>query len=249
MLPEEENNTNKIEQSEPLLNQKIDIKLWKRICLFVVGLGGLYLISFFVSIFVILANPPEDLRDPIVTLRTYGILFLGLIAFVIFDIPKFLPDFKKWKPYVFGLAAGVAIILFDMFYTSFVSMFYTYSVGDNEKGIRSIIELYPIAAIIILGIVGPLCEELTYRVGLFGALRKWHRVPAYIISVLIFGLIHFNALSANIYDELVNLPVYTLSGLALAFVYDKWGFASSATAHITNNLYAIIMNIILRSIH
>ena len=46
-ITEEQNNLNTIEQSEPVLNTQKEYKfpLWKRIVLFVTGLGGLYLIS------------------------------------------------------------------------------------------------------------------------------------------------------------------------------------------------------------
>ena len=250
MLPEEENNSNKIEQSEPLLERKdapvSDIPLWKRIVLFVVGLGGLYLIALLVSIPAIFV--PTEYQDSFVNIVTYVVLFCALVGIVVLDIPKHLSMFKKCLPYLIGFGLGAGIIVFDIFYTTIVSQFYKYSINENEEGVRSIIDVMPVAAVFVLGIIGPLCEELTYRVGLFGALKKVSVILAYIVTIIVFGAIHFRFNSSNIYNELVNLPVYLVSGAVLTFAYDKWGFTASATAHITNNLYAILMNIILKYI-
>ena len=246
-LVEEENNLNTNEQSEPVLNTQKEYKfpLWKRIVLFVVGLGGLYLISLLVSIPAIFA--PTEYQDPIVNIVTYVILALCLGGIVFVDIPKQVAIFKKWQNYLFGLAIAGAIITFDIIYTTILVYTYPdYSIGGNETAVRGIIELLPISSIFVLGIIGPICEELTYRVGLFGALRRVNKILAYVVSTLVFAVIHFRFNAPNIYVELANLPAYIVPGVLLAFAYDKWNFTASMTAHIVNNLYAVIGNIILR---
>ena len=55
---------------------------------------------------------------------------------------------------------------------------------------------------------------------------------------------HFGFTSEHIIDELVNLPIYLFSGAAFAVADDKLGLAGSLSAHVLNNLYAIIMSII-----
>ena len=59
-------------------------------------------------------------------------------------------------------------------------------------------------------------------------------------------MITFN--SATIWNELANLPVYLFSGFMFALAYDKFGFSGSASAHITNNLFAVGLQIILKYI-
>ena len=44
--------------------------------------------------------------------------------------------------------------------------------NENEEDLRSFIVVYPITSIIFLGFIGPMCEELTYRVGVFGVLKN-----------------------------------------------------------------------------
>ena len=252
MLLEEENNINNTEQSEPLLNEnkpvQHEIALWKRIVLFLVGLAGIFVIGIFVGLLTFFA--PEELRDPITNLVTYAVLFVSLIAIVLVDIPHYLATFKKWQSYLMGLAVGIGIIVFDMIYTTIlVSCYPDYTIGGNETAVRGVIDVYPFWSVLILGIVGPICEEITYRIGLFGSLRKVNRILAYVVSTIVFALIHFRFNAPNIYVELANFPAYFVSGLALAFAYDKWGFTGSMTAHIANNLYAVMASIIVKYIH
>ena len=245
---------NKNELSEELLNTQEaplhEIKLWKRITLFLVGLLGLHVFAFIVGIIVSIVCPKE-LTNAVTNLISYSILFVSMLAIIVVDLPKLMYHFKKWKPYVFGLAGAIAIVLFEFAYTNIVNLFYKYQASGNEEGVRSIVLAFPVASVFILGIVGPICEELAYRVGLFAALSKYRKWLAYVVTSLVFGAIHIIGsliVGTNIWNELVNLPVYVIAGLAFSFLYDKWGFASSTTAHICNNLYAVIGTIITKSI-
>ena len=251
MFEEEQNLHNKNEQSEELLTPAPlhEISIWKRITLFAVGLFGVQLFGLIISLFAI--NAPKDAQPAIVNFVTYSILFAILAGLIVLDIPKLLYKLKNWKHYLIGLGFGVGIILFDIFYTTIVSSFYTFSVNQNEQGIRSIVAVYPIASIFIFGIIGPVCEELTYRVGLFSAINKKNKIVAYIVTILVFGFIHFSFKfddPKKIIDELVCLPMYLASGFLLTFAYDKFGFPCSTVAHITNNLWSVLGQIILKAI-
>lgn len=241
---------NKIEQSEELLNAQeaplYEIKLWKRITLFLVGLVGLNAFAFIVGL-IVSFTCPKDLVNAVTNLITYAILFVSMIAIIIVDIPKLLYHFKGWKPYVFGIAGAVAMVLFELAYTNILNLFYKYQPSGNEENVRSIITAFPVASVFMLGIVGPICEELAYRTGLFAALSKYRKWLAYVVTSLVFGGIHVIGsliMGINIWNELANLPVYVIAGLGFSFLYDKWGFASSTTAHICNNLYAVIGTVI-----
>ena len=168
-----------------------------------------------------------------------------MLGFLNVDIKKFLPAFKKWKPYVFGLLFGVGVIVFDIVYINFVNLFYTAEVSGNETGVRNVIDLYPVATIFIFGLIGPLCEELTYRVGLFGLLRRVNRVLAYVVTGLVFGLLHFDWMAKDLINELIFLPTYIVPGVILSVAYDLFDLPCSWTAHAVNNLYAVIGHIIV----
>ncbi len=248
MLSEEEKTVNKDSLSRDLLSMPEgvipDIPLWKRLVLFVLCIGGLHLIALIVGVCLINVYEETEL-NAVINLVTYAILFVLMFSIIVLDLPKFLPAFKSWKPYVFGIVGAVAIVTFEIFYTSIVNLFYDYSVNQNESSVRSVIDLYPVWSVLILGFIGPLCEELAYRVGLFSSVNKINKVLAYIVTIVVFALIHFR-FNGYIWDELVNLPSYVVSGFVFTFLYDKFGFGASLTAHVSNNLYAVIVNIIVR---
>ena len=251
MLQSEENLNNNEIQSESLLDKKeskrFEVAIWKKIYLFLMGSGGIYFFSFIVSLILLFALG-KDQAAILSNFIVYSILFVALMAVVVIDFPKFKSEFKNWKPYVAGIICTVTIIVFEIVYTNIVNLFYKFSVNDNETAVRSIVDLYPVASIFVLGIVGPICEELTYRVGLFNLVKKANVVLAFIVTTIVFAMIHFNFVSKNIWDELVNLPCYLFSGFAFSFVFYYYGFVGSMTAHIGNNLYAVTMQIILKAI-
>ena len=72
-----------------------------------------------------------------------------------------------------------------------INLFYKMPTGGNEEGVRGIVDQFPVLSLIVLGVLGPACEELAYRSGAFNLLRRWNRVVAYIVVGILFGFIHF----------------------------------------------------------
>ena len=251
MLENEENISNNESHSEVVLNQDNAPKkepifpLWKRGVLLAIGSLGLEALAIIVT-FLCIGIPKSD-RAGAVNLITYSLLAVALVGFLSVDIKKFLPAFKNWKAYLVGFGLGAGIIVFDIFYINFVNLFYTATTSGNEDNVRSVIDLYPIASVFIFGLVGPLCEELTYRVGLFGLLKRVNRVLAYIATGLIFGLLHFDW-TGDLINELIFLPSYIVPGVVLSLAYDLFDLPCSWTAHAVNNLYAVIGHIIVSRI-
>ncbi len=250
MLLEDSQNANKEGQSEELLaststqERTKEIVLWKRAVLLAIGNAfSLSVIALVVG--TIFKSWGSTAVEGVYTFVTYGIIFSALAAVVGVDVKKLFQPFKKWQPYLIGIGIGAGVIIFDMVYFNIVNLFYQTGVSDNESSIRSLVSLYPVSSVLIFGFVGPICEELTYRVGLFGLCKKVNRVFAYILTGLIFGLIHFNFASSNLINELICLPSYIIPGVLFSLAYDFFGFPCSLTAHLTNNLWAIGAQIIL----
>lgn len=248
MLQEHENSSNRIEHSKPLFRHTNDVisvptfAVWKRALLLAIGLVGLNMVAIFLTFFFL--GLPENDQIAAVQYTSYSIIFLAMIGVVFTDIPKYKRIFMTWRPYFYGLLLGIFIILFDNFYFQFINLFYPIDVGSNETAIRSVIDLYPAVAIIILGLVGPLCEEFAYRVGLFGLLRRVNIILAYAATGLVFGFLHFGFDNPNIALEFIILPSYVISGVIFSFGYDLFGLPCSYTAHAVNNLWAVIVHII-----
>lgn len=259
------------------------LKIWKTIVLFFVGWLGLKIVAtgtqvircltFGASLNDILiflttddpAQIPEVIKRALGTLEAnmiintvvYLLMFAIFIAIVNVDFKNLLKSYKsKWA--LFGALIGLAAILtFNRFYSTAISFFYHMSDNDNETSLNNIIVVYPIISLFVFGIVGPVVEELTYRVGLFESLKKIckSKVPAYIVTMLIFALIHFafdsvttfimTGDSAYMINELLNLPLYLGAAFVFTFLYDKIGFAASTNCHIFNNLLSVGLTIIL----
>lgn len=88
--------------------------------------------------------------------------------------------------------------------------------------------------LLLLCIVGPLCEELVFRVGILRPLYR-HRVPAFLaagISALAFAVVHGNLVQ--------GIPAFII-GFILGLLYLRTGnLWLCLPAHIANNTFAVI---------
>lgn len=86
--------------------------------------------------------------------------------------------------------------------------------------------------ILVVGIIGPICEELMFRGIVFHKLKDWVKPQAAIaISALLFGIYHGNV---------VQFFYATCMGVMLAIIYDKTGTLwISIVAHIAANLWSL----------
>ena len=248
MFLQDQNSTNKNEHRGDLLLDKhapfnnVTLDIWKEALLFAVGnVFTLSLITTIVS--VMLVNMNEIDKNGAKLLIGYSVLFSLLFAVIGRDYKKYLPKFAHWLPYVVGICFGLSIMLFDELYLRFVNLFYNTGLGGNEADIRQIIARYPVASVFIFGLIGPMCEELTYRVGVFNLIKRWNRILAYVLTGLIFGFIHMKY-DGNIATEFILLPTYIAPGVLLSFAYDLFYLPCSYTAHITNNLIVIISQVV-----
>ena len=216
----------------------------KQAGLFVMGLGGFELLGLLISLIMVASGfvkQNQALANMLLNTLCYAILFICLFAIVNKDSIKLLNSFKSWKPYVAGVCCFLFIIVTGIIYSNIlVAAGVRITNNDNQQAIDSTSQNFTLTSMIIFGIIGPICEELTYRVGLFSFSKRISKWVAYPVTIIIFALIHFNFTASSITNELLNLPYYILAGFALTFTYDKFGFAGSATAHILNNVISLI---------
>jgi len=150
----------------------------------------------------------------------------------------------KWKTWVYGLMFGLILTIFN-FSASQLVEFLTNDISSNESSVRSMLLEEPFLAGCYVILLAPFIEEFGYRVGVFGYTKKYGKVIAYILSGLLFGLLHLAGSigsDINIATELLSLVVYSLCGLILCFAYDTTNsLCVSTLAHMISNIVAVLL--------
>ena len=213
-----------------------------QIGLFLAGFsfGGMFIAELIIALFL------RDIADELlyktmVISLTYLVMFLGLSLIIIFTRRDYF--FKKYKraiDYIYGLGYAVTLVLVSMIVATILNLFHPVSENANQEAAISVAQGYPILAFFILGIIGPVCEELTYRVGLFSFLRRINKWVALVVTALVFALIHFD-FEGDLVTELWAFPSYLVSGVILTLAYEHRGPACSMTAHIAYNIFALVI--------
>ena len=177
----------------------------------------------------------------LVAILTMNMALMFAISFIFKDNLYILKPLINPKEIFLGLVFAGLLISITSIYNAFI-----FNLGItsnlNQVTVEEVALNSPFFSFIILGIIGPICEELTYRVGLFGIIRKYNRLASYIASSVIFGLLHFSLVDftlSSFINELLNLPSYIISGLILTIAYEKGGFTSCIVAHMFNNILSM----------
>ena len=221
---------------------------WRQLVIFLIGSIGLTLAQSFVLVIVYAIDKSHDL-DITGTLAVNGFSYLiilgGMVAIMFPYFKPALKSFKKWLPYLMGLAAAGALYAFSIFYNVILQILPIEATDNANQSLAvQLVKSYPAISFILIGLLGPVAEELTYRVGLFTLGLRMKKWVAYVVVTIIFALIHFDFTSfgntAQLTNELLNLPSYAFAGLTFCFLYDRWGLAASLSAHMTNNLLSCI---------
>lgn len=218
----------------------------RQIPLFLVGLIGINVLAVIISLIVAPSIKDDDaLRYVLINSINYAILFIVDMLLLINYFHELIIPFKKGRTYLAGLI-GFAVLLGGSTLITYLMELAVPSAGtgENQSVAIQMILRNPAVSIIILGFIGPLVEELTYRVGLFTLCKRASPVLAYILTTLVFAVIHIDFFSDNIINELVALPDYLFAGLMFSLLYDKEGFGASYLAHVGNNLFSVISIII-----
>ena len=224
-----------------------NMPLWRRAVNVVTGYAGLLIISLIATFVVFAFTKNEAVSNGIITYVSYGALFLLFLGLNFKNIKTLFKQFLDFGVICRGILFGLLVMFIPALFMVFINpLIPNQSVNSNETTIREMIKLFPWLTLFFAGVIGPICEEFTYRIGLFGLLRK-KRWVAYVATCLVFGLIHFDftafSNSTKLLIELGNLPSYMISGLILAYAYDRYGFAVACYAHIFNNAISILYSI------
>ncbi len=108
--------------------------------------------------------------------------------------------------------------------------------SENTEAIVEVAKTVP-TFIIVISIIGPILEEIVFRLIIFGALyKRFNFWIAGFVSSLIFAAIHF---------DFVHLLIYTSMGFVLAFLYVKTKrIIVPIAAHVSLNLFVSLVNVV-----
>ena len=192
--------------------------------------------------FFLLTVPEGTLRTTLAVFFTYLLMFGGLLTVVLTTRRKpFLKRYTRGLDYAFGAVYAIGIVVTSLLISFIVSLIYKGPENVNQSVAVEISTNYPILACFVLCLFGPICEELTYRVGLYSLLRRVHIALALAVTTIVFALIHFDFAAEDIVSELWSLPTYISSAVILTLAYEHRGPACSMTAHLLYNTFAFIM--------
>ncbi|WP_088106100.1 CPBP family intramembrane glutamic endopeptidase [Halalkalibacter urbisdiaboli] len=109
--------------------------------------------------------------------------------------------------------------------------------SENTQEIVELAKAFP-AFIFVIAIIGPILEEIVFRMIIFGALyKRFNFWIAGFISSLIFAAVHF---------DFTHLLVYTAMGFVFAFLYVKTKrIIVPIIAHISINMFVAVVNVLL----
>jgi membrane protease YdiL (CAAX protease family) len=109
--------------------------------------------------------------------------------------------------------------------------------SENTETIVEFAKAFP-AFIIVISVIGPILEEIVFRLVIFGALyKRFNFWISGILSSLIFAAVHM---------DFTHLLVYTAMGLVFAYLYVKTKrILVPIIAHVAINLFVSIVNVLL----
>lgn len=256
-------------------DRHIHVPFWRQILFFVAGYIGLQvfvLILELIGIGQMSSTHPGYSQTDIAALYNaflqtgaglFGVSGLAYVLVTVLillvfwkDIKQAALSFKNWKAFVAAAAGIAAISVTNIVYMTIMNAILGPAMpgaNANQSNVQAMVLYSPVFSFLILSFLGPFCEEAAYRVGLFGFLSRFGKPLGYIISALVFGLIHFDfgcfGSSEAMIREFVNLPSYIGAGVVLTVLYDHFGFASSLTAHIVNNAVSVLQIIVISSMN
>lgn len=229
-----------------------------------------FLLSFILSFVVSYQNSgatSSELQESLSNLYDsypFGIIIsiLGslVVLFVFVAILKFnkIKEICKTaissKAIKYGFITFLCIIAFSVLYNSaIVSIFDLGDSGNaNQGNVIELIKDNAFLGFLLVVILAPLTEELTYRYCLFGGIANKKRILGYIISGIVFMFMHSISsfqtygFTKDLLIDMLYLPPYLFSGLALCYSYEKSeNLGSSFIAHLLNNLLSFLSIILV----
>jgi membrane protease YdiL (CAAX protease family) len=162
------------------------------------------------------------------------------------DIRSFVRIDFNAKIVLIGLACGVAMLFLDIFVTNALTFVFGESTTVQQSNeLLTGLTTTPagFAAVAASLTLAGICEEFAFRGFLQNAIFKalnttkfanFSFAVAVVISAAIFGLFHFDQQGVYILSAFI-------SGVALGYIYHRWGYVAAAISHASMNLIVLAL--------
>ncbi len=227
-----------------------DLPFTQHIIYFVIGFFGSYVFVLVASsLLQIFMKSTDSKFDALAMFVTYLLLTIATVAGLMYETPlhkTILKQFKQKQQLYDGVIFGLALIGGTITINLIMNLFGLLigikpDINENEQAIRKFTENLPYISGITTVLLAPICEEVAYRLGVFGGLYRRNRVLAYLAGSLVFGILHTNFNATNLAAEFLNFPSYLFAGAFLCYAFERKGSLSTVIiAHSLNNLVSFI---------
>ncbi len=160
-----------------------------------------------------------------------------LILFRRMDIKRLKKrgTYRRYERITVGKCAVAAAI--GIACSCFAIGMFTLAGDPLSESDNSVFGLQPIMAVLLIGVLTPVAEELLFRVLLYGRLREWlSPMSAALICSLVFALAHGNATQG------VTAFCY---GLIMCLLYERWkSFWAPFLVHAGINTTTVVISIV-----
>ena len=112
---------------------------------------------------------------------------------------------------------------------------------QNDASVAEVIQMFPpIIIVVVLGIVGPIVEEMFFRQFLIGLIERFAPTwVAVVVSSVLFGALHMHSFALS---EVLSVIPHAFFGLSCGLLYVKTdrNLLYPASIHCLNNLSAFL---------
>lgn len=193
-------------------------------------------------------------RETIIKYSTTFSIILNILIYILLGaliIPLSLKYLKKdyeitgKNTYTVArtISVGILIMYIVSFVSSVLSQALTSSSSANQDGINEMTSSTWgfISLFLVIGILGPIVEELIFRRALFQVLKN--NTISIIISSLSFGLLHMSNQSGTVLDFFAILIPYVTAGFVFSSLYviSNKNILVPIACHITNNAVSLLI--------
>jgi uncharacterized protein len=190
--------------------------------------------------------PMESIQQNRLAFLMLSALYVAAILYYSSFFKQALSSFgKQWKKNSLWIALGfVAIFVVSNMIIPTILANFGYTGGTaNQNKLNTMIEDYPVIMAVNIVLIGPVIEELVYRVTAFRLVARRSRILAYLVSSLLFGFQHVYeaVVYHHHYAEIWNMTAYAVTGVILAYLYEKRrNIMVPLGTHVLNNLLGVI---------